>query len=70
MSCCRIDSWCLPAKELSSNQVFEEPEDPASKSFFSEITSSISSARFSRDGRYIVTRDYLQVRRPSSKGPS
>ena len=45
-----------------SMKVFEQTEDQASKSFFSEITSSISSARFSRDGRYIVTRDYLQVR--------
>ena len=34
---------------------------PSSKKL-SEKTSSISSARFSRDGRYIVTRDYLQVR--------
>uniref|UniRef100_A0A7S0P3H7 Serine/threonine-protein phosphatase 2A 55 kDa regulatory subunit B n=1 Tax=Calcidiscus leptoporus TaxID=127549 RepID=A0A7S0P3H7_9EUKA len=41
---------------------FEVADDPSSRSFFSEITSSISSARFSRDGRYIVTRDYLAVR--------
>lgn len=41
---------------------FEEADDPSNKSFFSEITSSISHARFSRDGRYIVTRDYLNVR--------
>jgi len=45
-----------------SMKSFEEPDDPAAKSFFSEITSSISNARFSRDGRYIVTRDYLTVR--------
>jgi hypothetical protein len=30
--------------------VFEEDEDPASKSFFSEIISSISDVRFSNDG--------------------
>lgn len=45
-----------------SMKEFDEPEDPSNKSFFSEITSSISNARFSRDGRYIVTRDYLTVR--------
>lgn len=43
-------------------KVFEEPEQPCNKSFFSEITSSIANARFSRDGRYIVTRDYMSVR--------
>lgn len=42
--------------------VFEEPEDPASKSFFSEIISSISDVRFSRDGRYILARDYLTLK--------
>lgn len=30
--------------------VFEEEEDPSSKSFFSEIISSISDVRFSNDG--------------------
>jgi serine/threonine-protein phosphatase 2A regulatory subunit B len=39
--------------------VFEQEEDAASRSFFSEIISSISDVRFSHDGRYIVSRDYL-----------
>ena len=43
-------------------KVFEEPDDPANKTFFSEITTSISNARFARDGKYIVTRDYMTVR--------
>lgn len=42
--------------------MYEEYEDPAQKSFFSEIISSISDARFSRDGRYILSRDYLTVK--------
>jgi len=42
--------------------VFEEEEDPASKSFFSEIISSISDCKFSGDGRYIVSRDYLTLK--------
>uniref|UniRef100_A0A5F9DC80 Protein phosphatase 2 regulatory subunit Bdelta n=1 Tax=Oryctolagus cuniculus TaxID=9986 RepID=A0A5F9DC80_RABIT len=38
---------------------FEEPEDPSSRSFFSEIISSISDVKFSHSGRYMMTRDYL-----------
>eukprot|EP01112_Ceratiomyxa_fruticulosa_P005479 TRINITY_DN1610_c0_g1_i8.p1 TRINITY_DN1610_c0_g1~~TRINITY_DN1610_c0_g1_i8.p1 ORF type:complete len:479 (-),score=72.79 TRINITY_DN1610_c0_g1_i8:352-1788(-) len=45
-----------------SAKTFEEEEDPASKSFFSEIISSISDIRFSRDGRYILSRDYLTLK--------
>jgi len=43
-------------------KVFEEEEDPANKSFFSEIISSISDIKFTRDGRYIVARDYLTLK--------
>jgi serine/threonine-protein phosphatase 2A regulatory subunit B len=32
------------------------------RSFFSEIISSISDVRFSHDGRYILSRDYLTVK--------
>jgi len=62
--CVRLGDMRAAALCDNSMKVFEEAEseDPANKSFFSEITSSISNARFSRDGRYIVTRDYLNVR--------
>jgi WD40 repeat protein len=43
-------------------QEFEQEEDPSSRSFFSEIISSISDVRFSHDGRYILSRDYLTVK--------
>ncbi|KAJ2986727.1 hypothetical protein NUW58_g4890 [Xylaria curta] len=43
-------------------KLFEQEEDPASRSFFSEIISSISDVRFSHDGRYILSRDYLTVK--------
>jgi len=43
-------------------KVFEEPEDPQSRSFFSEIISSISDIKFSGDGRYIIARDYLTIK--------
>lgn len=42
--------------------MFEEEEDPSNKSFFSEIISSVSDVKFSRDGRYILSRDYLSLR--------
>ncbi|KAF8705255.1 Protein phosphatase 2A regulatory subunit PR55, partial [Rhizoctonia solani] len=41
---------------------FEEEEDPSNRSFFSEIISSISDVKFSRDGRYILSRDYLSLK--------
>lgn len=42
--------------------MFEEPEDPSNRSFFSEIIASISDVRFSHSGRYILSRDYLTVK--------
>jgi len=39
-----------------------EEEDPSNRSFFSEIISSISDVKFSRDGRYILSRDYLSLK--------
>ncbi|ODV77276.1 uncharacterized protein CANTADRAFT_56188 [Suhomyces tanzawaensis NRRL Y-17324] len=46
----------------SHAKVFEEYLDPASHNFFTEITSSISDVKFSQDGRYIVSRDYMTVK--------
>lgn len=43
-------------------KVFEEPEDPVSKSFFSEIIASISDVKFSPDGQYVIARDYLTLK--------
>lgn len=42
--------------------VFEEPEDPTNRSFFSEIISSISDVKLSNSGRYMISRDYLSVK--------
>lgn len=42
--------------------VFEEPEDPGNRSFFSEIISSVSDVKFSHNGRYLLTRDYLTAK--------
>mmetsp|Transcript_48003 Transcript_48003/g.71138 ORF Transcript_48003/g.71138 Transcript_48003/m.71138 type:complete len:453 (-) Transcript_48003:246-1604(-) len=41
---------------------FFEPDSDPSKPFFSEIVASISDIKFSRDGRFAISRDYLRVR--------
>ncbi|KAJ7103890.1 WD40-repeat-containing domain protein [Mycena epipterygia] len=41
---------------------FEDVQDPATTSFFSEIISSISDAQFSPDGTRILARDYLSLK--------
>jgi serine/threonine-protein phosphatase 2A regulatory subunit B len=51
-----------PLLYLTIHLVFEEEEDPSNRSFFSEIISSISDVKFSRDGRYILSRDYLSLK--------
>ncbi|KAF0710189.1 Aste57867_5640 [Aphanomyces stellatus] len=46
----------------SHSRIFEDQEDPAARSFFSEIIASISDIKFSPDGRYIISRDYLTLK--------
>ncbi|MFH4981389.1 hypothetical protein AB6A40_008098 [Gnathostoma spinigerum] len=46
----------------SHAKLFEETEDPASRSFFSEIIASVSDVKFSHNGRYLLTRDYLTAK--------
>ncbi|KAJ6222874.1 hypothetical protein RDWZM_001419 [Blomia tropicalis] len=41
------------------SKIFEEPED---NSFFSEIISSISGIKFSNNGRYLISRDYMSIK--------
>eukprot|EP00199_Chlamydomonas_sp_CCMP681_P000598 CAMPEP_0119107090 /NCGR_PEP_ID=MMETSP1180-20130426/7944_1 /TAXON_ID=3052 ORGANISM="Chlamydomonas cf sp, Strain CCMP681" /NCGR_SAMPLE_ID=MMETSP1180 /ASSEMBLY_ACC=CAM_ASM_000741 /LENGTH=476 /DNA_ID=CAMNT_0007092523 /DNA_START=103 /DNA_END=1533 /DNA_ORIENTATION=- len=43
-------------------KAFEETESQANKSFFSEIIASISDISFSKDGRYILSRDYMTLK--------
>ncbi|KAJ1987951.1 protein phosphatase 2A regulatory subunit cdc55 [Dimargaris cristalligena] len=43
-------------------QLYEVQEDPSNKNFFSEIISSISDVKFSQDGRFILSRDYMTLR--------
>ncbi|XP_046383515.1 protein phosphatase PP2A 55 kDa regulatory subunit isoform X1 [Ischnura elegans] len=44
-------------------KLFEEPpEDPSTRSFFSEIISSVSDVKLSNSGRYMISRDYLTLK--------
>ncbi|KAL1182804.1 hypothetical protein V6Z11_A02G139400 [Gossypium hirsutum] len=46
----------------SHAKLFEEPEAPGSRSFFTEIIASISDIKFAKDGRYILSRDYMTLK--------
>lgn len=54
--------FCNVNHECFLHTVFEEPEDPTNRCFFSEIISSISDVKFSNSGRYMISRDYLSVK--------
>ena len=47
---------------LTEGPEFEQEEDPSSRSFFSEIISSVSDVKISNSGRYMISRDYLSVK--------
>lgn len=53
----RMNSLCD-----NHSKVFEEYTDPSNHNFFTEITSSISDVKFSSNGRYIASRDYMTVK--------
>jgi serine/threonine-protein phosphatase 2A regulatory subunit B len=44
------------------NEIAFEYEDSNSKTFFSELISSISDANFSKDGDYIISRDFMTLK--------
>lgn len=46
----------------NKTKIFEEFTNPINHNFFTEITSSISDIKFSPNGRYIASRDYLTVK--------
>eukprot|EP00794_Sanderia_malayensis_P005768 gene5768-6471_t len=56
----RINLWHMQRTDQSF--IFEEQEDPLTRSFFSEIISSIADVKFSHSGKYMLTRDYLTVK--------
>ncbi|TQE05678.1 hypothetical protein C1H46_008697 [Malus baccata] len=46
----------------SHAKLFEEPEAPGARSFFTEIIASISDIKFGKEGRYILSRDYMTLK--------
>ncbi|KAI3670531.1 hypothetical protein L1987_87869 [Smallanthus sonchifolius] len=44
------------------SKLFEEQDAPGSGSFFTEIIASISDIKFGKDGRYILSRDYMTLK--------
>ncbi|PIA64414.1 hypothetical protein AQUCO_00100117v1 [Aquilegia coerulea] len=44
------------------SKLFEEHETPGSRSFFTEIIASISDIKFGKDGRHILSRDYMTLK--------
>lgn len=44
------------------SKLFEVHEAPGSKSFFTDIISSISDIKFAKGGRYILSRDYMTLK--------
>ncbi|KAL5713444.1 hypothetical protein ACHQM5_015516 [Ranunculus cassubicifolius] len=43
-------------------KIFEEHDTPGSRSFFTEIIASVSDIKFGKDGRYILSRDYMTLK--------
>ncbi|XP_038712237.1 serine/threonine protein phosphatase 2A 55 kDa regulatory subunit B beta isoform-like isoform X2 [Tripterygium wilfordii] len=46
----------------SHSKLFEQPEVPGTRSFFTEIIASISDVKFSKDGRHLLSRDYMTLK--------
>ncbi|CDY46545.1 BnaA08g01840D [Brassica napus] len=46
----------------SHSKLFEEPEAAGSKSFFTEIIASVSDIKFAKEGRYLLSRDYVTLK--------
>nr|KJB54712.1 hypothetical protein B456_009G046000 [Gossypium raimondii]KJB54714.1 hypothetical protein B456_009G046000 [Gossypium raimondii] len=44
------------------SKLFEEQDDPGTRSFFTEIIASISDIKFANDGRHILSRDYMTLK--------
>jgi len=49
-------------KALCDKSLIAFNEKEKSKSFFSEVTSSISDIKFTKDGRYLLARDYMNLK--------
>ncbi|VVB00541.1 unnamed protein product [Arabis nemorensis] len=46
----------------SHSKLFQEQEAPGPKSFFTEIIASVSDIKFAKEGRYLLSRDYMTLK--------
>ncbi|XP_033131371.1 serine/threonine protein phosphatase 2A 55 kDa regulatory subunit B alpha isoform isoform X2 [Brassica rapa] len=46
----------------SHSKLFEEPDAAGSKLFFTEIIASVSDIKFAKEGRYLLSRDYMTLK--------
>ncbi|XP_038695760.1 serine/threonine protein phosphatase 2A 55 kDa regulatory subunit B beta isoform-like isoform X2 [Tripterygium wilfordii] len=46
----------------SHSKLFEQLEMPGTRSFFTEIIASVSDLKFAKDGRHILSRDYMTLK--------
>ncbi|TYJ32596.1 hypothetical protein E1A91_A05G046200v1 [Gossypium mustelinum] len=44
------------------SKLFEEQDAPGTMSFFTEVIASISDIKFAKDGRHILSRDYMNLK--------
>lgn len=44
------------------SKVYQDPDDQMQKNFFTEIISSVTDLKFSPNGRYVATRDYMALK--------
>lgn len=51
-----------PAPPPACPAVFEETSELSASSYFGEIIASVSDIQFTRDGRYIISRDYMTIK--------
>jgi serine/threonine-protein phosphatase 2A regulatory subunit B len=58
----RLADMRINANCNAASKSFEEPEPVEKRSFFSEIIASVSDVKFSKDGRYFLSRDYLTLK--------
>lgn len=49
-------------KALCDKSLVSFVEKDRNKSFFSEVTSSVSDIKFTKDGRYVLARDYMHLK--------
>ncbi|TYH69345.1 hypothetical protein ES332_D05G048900v1 [Gossypium tomentosum] len=59
---CNMLAYSSSKGSIRLIDMFEEQDDPGTRSFFTEIIASISDIKFAKDGRHILSRDYMTLK--------